>query len=261
MVYNIYLSSNTTTPFLILSDGAIDQSTTSLSFWGRTKTDYGNIQEQNALWMLENFANSTAPGVPLVGQLWYDTVQTELKIYQGTSTWRKVSQPQAATVAPTGPSTGQLWYDTANAVIKVYSGSSWLTVGPTTATSSSYYKQYASAVTTTNAASTEMWVNGTLPTRMTIPSNTTWTFDILVSSRRIDSGTEFGGWRIVGVINNTAGSVSFSGTPSITVIGAPSAWSATVVADSVNSALGLFVVGQTSKTIDWSCVTTIAVAQ
>ena len=261
MPYNLYLSSNTVTPFLVINDGSIDQSSTSVGFFGRTKTDYGNVQEQNVLWMLENFANGTAPGQPLTGQLWYDTVQTELKVYQGASTWRKVSQPQAQSTGPTGPSTGQLWYDTVNAVLKVWSGSSWLTIGPVTITSSSYFKQFVSAVTTTNATSTECWVNGTTGTRMVIPSGTTWTFDLLISSRRTDSGSEFGGWRVTGVINNTAGTVAFSGTPSVTTIGVTSAWSISILADNVNGALGLFVTGQVAKTIDWAAVTTIAVAQ
>ena len=261
MAYNLYLSSNTITPILVINDGAINQSSTSVGFFGRTLTNYGNIQEQNVLWMLENFANGTAPGEPLVGQLWYDTVQTELKVYQGTSTWRKVSQPQNSATAPTGPSQGQLWYDTVNVVIKVYSGSSWLTVGPTSISSSSYYKQFVSAVTTTNATQTEAWVNGTPNTRMIIPTGTTWTFDMLISSRRTDSGSEYDGWRIVGLINNTAGTVAFAGSPSYTVVGSTSPWNVTVTADNVNGALGLLVTGQTGKTIDWSAVTTIAVAQ
>ena len=40
--------------------------------------------------MLENFASTSAPTVPLKGQLWYDKTPARIKVYDGTSHLKKV---------------------------------------------------------------------------------------------------------------------------------------------------------------------------
>ena len=101
---------------------------------------------------------------------------------------------------------------------------------------------------TTNATPTELFLDGTAA-RMTIVSNYTWTFDALVSAR---SGANSAGYRIVGVIENNAGTTSFVGTPTVTTLGEDvAAWNATAVADNVNDALVIQVTGGTNTTVRW----------
>ena len=59
------------TQLVVLQDAAVD-STTSLSFVGRNYVGYGEIQNENFLFLLENFANISAPITPIKGQVWFD---------------------------------------------------------------------------------------------------------------------------------------------------------------------------------------------
>lgn len=257
MPYNVYSSSNTLLPVIIINDDTLDTSSTSLAFIGRKLRDYGNAQQQDMYWLLENFANSSPPSSPVVGQLWYDISQTELKVYQGSNAWRKVGAPQAIPTAPVVPFVGQLWYDISVNVLKVWSGSVWIVVGPTTTVPATAYQQLLSFNTTTDATTTELWINGTTGSRLSITNNSAYTFESVVSARRTDSGTEFAGWKITGTIINVAGTVSFGGTPSITTFGSTSGWTVACVADNVNDTLNILVTGQTSKVINWRAVTSI----
>ena len=261
MPYNIYLSDNPITPFLTISDDTFDTTSTSVGFIGKKSVDYGNIQQQDLLWMLENFSNGTAPGAPITGQLWYDTSQSELKLYKGSSTWRKVGVPQTGSIPPVSPDVGQFWFDTITQLLKTWTGLTWLVIGPVSILPGNQYLQYALALTTTNGTNSEMWINGNPGSRQVLDNNTTYTFEITISARRTDSGVEFAGWKINGVINQTAGALVFSGTPAITVVGNTSPWSVSVTADNTNHALGVFVTGQAGKTVNWSCVSTLYIAQ
>jgi hypothetical protein len=56
----------------------------SVRFVGKGYVGYGQIINTNLLQMLENFANTTSPGNPLVGQLWYNTSINKLRIFNGS---------------------------------------------------------------------------------------------------------------------------------------------------------------------------------
>jgi hypothetical protein len=60
------------TTLVTLDPGVLDQST-SLYLIGKNYPNYGELQQENFVRLLENFANTTEPNAPLVGQLWYDT--------------------------------------------------------------------------------------------------------------------------------------------------------------------------------------------
>jgi hypothetical protein len=52
-----------------------------------------------------------------------------MKVYNG-SAFKVISGATASSTAPTGNVQGNLWYDTVNAQLKVWTGTSWLLVGP-----------------------------------------------------------------------------------------------------------------------------------
>lgn len=115
-------------PLVVLEDGTID-TTTSLGLVGRNYVGYGETQNENFVWLLENFANDAAPSRPLVGQTWFNTQNNILYSYDGTG-WKIVGSAQVDDVAPSDPATGSLWLDTAANQLKVWTGTEWSFIGP-----------------------------------------------------------------------------------------------------------------------------------
>jgi microcystin-dependent protein len=108
---------------------------TSLIFPGRNVTGYGQIIAENFLHLLENFASSLEPVNPTEGQIWYDSVNGYLQLFDGTN-WKAASNIQKS---PTEPSvddskTGELWVDTTNQQLRLYTGTRWILVGPNEST-------------------------------------------------------------------------------------------------------------------------------
>lgn len=108
---------------------------TSLTFPGRNVTGYGQIIAENFLALLENFASATQPVNPVEGQLWYDTENSVLKLYDNVS-WTAASGIQKGPSEPAVPDSkvGELWVDTTNQQLRIYTGSRWLLVGPSQST-------------------------------------------------------------------------------------------------------------------------------
>jgi hypothetical protein len=96
---------------------------------GKNYAGYGQFLDENFIRMLENFANNTAPPDELTGQLWWDSDNNLLKVYNGTI-WKTISAATASDTAPTSNVTGDLWYDTTNAQLKVWNGGAFIVVGP-----------------------------------------------------------------------------------------------------------------------------------
>ena len=91
--------------------------------------------------------------------------------------------------------------------------------------------------TLTTAGTNELFLDGDAATqRMIIPVEGTWAFDILVSART-DVGAS-AGYRITGVIRNNAGTTSFTGVPTQTILAEDlAAWNVFVEADDTKDAL------------------------
>ena len=126
MAYTINLTNGSI--FATIADGTINTSS-SMTLIGKNYAGYGQFLDDNFIHLLENGANSTAPGAPLTGQLWWDTTNSLLKVYNG-STFKTISAATASSSAPTSNVTGDLWYDTTNQQLKVWTGSAFLVVGP-----------------------------------------------------------------------------------------------------------------------------------
>ena len=114
--YTLYFSDTNKTPFDLQSyttngpespsdpsiiAGATTASTT-LKLWGKGLKEYGEPVFQDLIYMLENFANSSAPVFPIEGQTWYDNSSTGspaplpiLKAYDG-SAWDAIIMANGA---------------------------------------------------------------------------------------------------------------------------------------------------------------------
>ena len=113
-----------------LVDGSIDISSTDLTLVGRNYKGYGEAFNENFVSLLENFASTSAPSNPLKGQLWFDTSDDRLKIYNGTS-FRTAGGPIVSPNQPTNQVTGDLWIDNSNKKLYMWDGQIWTLVGPT----------------------------------------------------------------------------------------------------------------------------------
>jgi hypothetical protein len=122
------------TSLATIPDNTVNTTTTSLTLVGKNYAGYGLFLNENYIKLLENFSNSTAPSAPLVGQLWWDSTNAQLKVYTGTQ-WKQMGQAAASASAPSNPTTGDLWWDTTNLLLKVWSGSAWLSTGSGSSTS------------------------------------------------------------------------------------------------------------------------------
>lgn len=127
MAYNITTTAGAA--ITTVADGTVDSSATSLTLVGKNYAGYGVFLNQNYVKLLEHFANSTAPTAPLSGQLWYDSGNQVLKVYNG-SAWKPLSTSNSTSSTPSTAITGDLWWDTTNSQLKAYSGTEWIVVGP-----------------------------------------------------------------------------------------------------------------------------------
>ena len=110
-----------------VADETIDSSKIALKLIGRNATNYGQSIVENTVKHLENFAGVSAPAptYTLKGQLWYNTTDSSMRVYDGT-TWKRLSsftvsssQPTTNLVAGTG------YVNSFDDHLKIYDGSNW----------------------------------------------------------------------------------------------------------------------------------------
>lgn len=82
MTYSIYNTSSTQT--YTVTDGTVNVDL-DIGLVGKGYLGYGPTVNRNFLQLLENFSNASAPTKPVKGQIWYDSLNNVLKVYNGTS--------------------------------------------------------------------------------------------------------------------------------------------------------------------------------
>ena len=117
--------------FLVnVADGSID-TTTDLRFIGKNYAGYGEVQNENFLHLMENFANTAPPPRAQIGQIWYDSTSTvkKIKFWDGTQ-WKVASGALPQGTPPAGFTAGELWFDTSTNQVSVWNGTNFVLVGP-----------------------------------------------------------------------------------------------------------------------------------
>jgi hypothetical protein len=119
-----------------VTDGAIDNSTLSISLIGTNAENYADDIARNDVHLLENFASTSAPtaGTVLTGQLWYDKTDNVLRVYNGTQNGWVNLQPLVLGTAPVGTGArtnkkGELYFDTSNNKFYIFDGATWKPTG------------------------------------------------------------------------------------------------------------------------------------
>ena len=148
----------------IVVDGTIDQTATDLTLIGKNASSYGESFNENFIKLLENFANGTAPLNPIPGQLWFDTTQNRLKVYDG-NIFKVSGGTIVSPSTPVTPVAGDLWINNQTQQLKFYDGSIWILTGPVyTQDQGTSGFIISNIIDTINKSHTvaEMWVAGKL---------------------------------------------------------------------------------------------------
>lgn len=114
----------------VIEDGTIDSSL-SVRLVGKNYSGYGEVQNENFLHLLENFAGSVPPARPINGQIWFDASVRKIKFYDSTvSKWRVPGGAEVNTEPPVGQNTGDLWWDEQNRQLYGFDGTNHILIGP-----------------------------------------------------------------------------------------------------------------------------------
>ena len=117
---------------VVLSDGTLD-TTTSLGLVGRNYVGYGETQNENFVFLLENFANDSPPSRPLIGQIWFSTTDNTAYSYDGVQ-WNPIGSASVSPTAPANTNAGALWFKTPINQLFAYTGTEWKLIGPESVT-------------------------------------------------------------------------------------------------------------------------------
>ena len=126
MAYTINNYNNAT--LTTIEDGTLDQ-TTDLKLVGKNYAGYGEIQNENFVFLLENFSGANSPPKAISGQMWFDSGNSKLKFYDGTK-WRTTGGAEVSATTPTGLKAGDFWWDTSNEQLYAYNGTDFILIGP-----------------------------------------------------------------------------------------------------------------------------------
>ncbi len=212
------------TQLKVVADGTIDrQSTTSLNLIGRLVSGYGELQQENFVWLLQNFAGTVEPVNKIQGQVWFDrsTNALKLKVYDGTE-WKNISVTKSAVSAPSSTA-GDFWYksNTKQLFIGTGTGTSWTLVGPEAVEgfAETGFKA-VSVLDTTNGPHlvVKMMMNGKAVAAISTSSFQIKTTETMYTDgwRELIDGFNFRGFTATEVVINTA-TIHNLNAPSLTV--------------------------------------------
>jgi hypothetical protein len=115
----------------VVADGTID-STLDIKLIGKNYAGYGEIQNENFVKLLENFAYGSPPSKPIRGQIWFDSSNKKLKFFDGTY-FRTTGGAETGNTEPPGLTVGDFWWDTDNKQLYAYNGTTFTLIGPQSA--------------------------------------------------------------------------------------------------------------------------------
>jgi hypothetical protein len=127
MSYTITKTDGTTITQIV--DGSLDQTSTDLTLIGKNLAGYGIFINENLVKLLENFASTSQPSYPLTGQLWFDTTENRLKVYDG-NTFKVSGGTIISKTVPSSIAAGDIWIDSTRQQLYFNDGLSTKLAGP-----------------------------------------------------------------------------------------------------------------------------------
>ena len=134
MPYTVNKSNSSASPNSYTVQDGVVNTQTDLSFIGKGYAGYGESIAENFLQLLENFSNTSAPTKPIQGQLWWDSTNSKLQVYNGTAWQTAGGSAPYQSDAPSGLSQGDIWIDSDTGQMYFYNGTSSVLVGPPSST-------------------------------------------------------------------------------------------------------------------------------
>ncbi len=116
--------------FATVSDGTTNTQSSVTLIGKNYDAGYGAFIAENFIHLLENGANLTAPANPLAGELWFDSTEDSLKVFNGTLFKTLIASTIDSVEPTTSVSVGDTWFDTANNQLNIYDGTNFILVGP-----------------------------------------------------------------------------------------------------------------------------------
>jgi hypothetical protein len=113
---------------IIVEDGTVD-STLDIKLIGKNYAGYGEVQNENFVHLLENFAGGTEPPRRIAGQIWYNSSTKKLLYFDGVR-FKVAGGAAAQGEEPSGLIPGDFWFDTENDLLYVWNGTEKVLIGP-----------------------------------------------------------------------------------------------------------------------------------
>jgi hypothetical protein len=134
MPYTVNKTNSSASPNSYTVQDGVVNTQTDLSLIGKGYAGYGESIAENFLHLLENFSNSSAPSKPIPGQLWWDSTNSKLQVYNGTAFQTAGGSAPYQSDAPSNMGAGDLWIDSDTGQLYFYSGTTSVLVGPPSST-------------------------------------------------------------------------------------------------------------------------------
>lgn len=112
-----------------VADGQVDTLSTNITLIGKNYSGFGEALNENFVKILENFSGSAAPAKPVRGQIWFDTAELKLKVYNGLA-FQPVSSATIANSQPTTLGVGDLWFNDIDKQLYFFDGTATILLGP-----------------------------------------------------------------------------------------------------------------------------------
>jgi hypothetical protein len=97
---------------------------------GKNYAGYGEIQNENFVFLMENFASNSSPSNPVEGQVWYKTSEEKLYVYRSLAGWKPLAVSVTDNQTPSTSKAGDLFWHSDNKQLSVFDGTSYILVGP-----------------------------------------------------------------------------------------------------------------------------------